>query len=119
MSADESTITEFQKRRRATWHAIRWWLLIGVAAIVALVMLSVTNTGAFDDKQINAGLLMILLFVGCAAAVALQVRRLYRCPRCNAVPMRTTPGWYDKFGKEGRDVEWNPSECPTCRAPLR
>jgi hypothetical protein len=65
------------------------------------------------------GLLLVLSVSIFLLVAYLQVRRLYRCPRCNKVPTRTAFGWADEFGVEPTDVQWNPAECPVCRARFR
>ncbi len=62
---------------------------------------------------------MLLAVSLCLLVAYVQVRRLYRCPRCNAVPMRTAFGWADELGVEPRDVQWNPAECPVCHVRFR
>lgn len=111
--------TEFQSRRKATWRAIRWWLLIAAVCIISIVALLCNAYGPLDDIRIKDGLILMLVTVVCGLIINFNVRRLYRCPRCNSVPVRGTPGWRDEFGREARDVLWNPLECPTCGARLR
>jgi hypothetical protein len=119
MAAPVSIADEFQRRRKATWHAIRWWLLIAVVSVLSMVAMSMRYDGMFQTEYLRVASSLFLLVMVCGAAVALQIRRLYRCPRCSSIPIRTIYGWRDEFGKEVRDVEWNPSSCPTCHALLR
>jgi len=84
-----------------------------------MAALSIRYDRAFEGEHLRAASSLFLIVVICAAVIALQIRRLYRCPRCSSIPIKTAYGWRDEFGKEVRDVEWNPSSCPTCHAPLR
>jgi membrane protein YdbS with pleckstrin-like domain len=119
MAAPLSSAAEFQRRRKATWRAIRWWLLVAVASVLSMAAMSIRYDDAFESEYLRAASSLFLIVVICGVAIAIQVRRLYRCPRCRSIPIRTAYGWRDEFGKEARDVEWNPSSCPTCHAPLR
>jgi hypothetical protein len=74
---------------------------------------------SFDANAVRVGSVLILVVAGCLAVAYIQIRRLYRCPRCNRVPTRIAFGWGDEFGSEPRDVQWNPAECPACHARFR
>jgi hypothetical protein len=93
--------------------------LIAVVSVLSMVAMSMRYDGAFQTEYLRVTSSLFLLVMVCGAAVALQMRRLYRCPRCSSIPIRTIYGWRDEFGKEVHDVEWNPSSCPTCHALLR
>jgi hypothetical protein len=111
-----SIAQEFQRRRLATWRAVRWWLLTAAIALVGMVRIA---AGTFDATTTEVGSLLLLLVSLCLAITYCRVRKLYRCPRCNEVPTRTAFGWRDEFGREAKDVQWNPAECPACHASLR
>jgi hypothetical protein len=119
MTAQLSTIDEFQRRRKGTWRAIRWWLLTTIVSVLLMVAMSIRWDGTSETLYLRVGSSLFILVVICGAAVTLQIRRLYRCPRCGSIPIKTAYGGRDEFGNEVRDVQWNPSSCPTCRAPLR
>ena len=119
MAAPVSSADEFQRRRKATWRAIRWWFLVAVVSVLSMGVMSIRYDRAFETGYLRAAISLFLLVLICGVVIALQIRRLYRCPRCSSIPIRTVYGWRDDFGKEARDVEWNPSSCPTCHAPLR
>jgi hypothetical protein len=87
--------------------------------MVALLVLPFTVTSSLIDEHLRIGVLLIIVFVVCVGAIYIQVRRIYRCPRCNKVPIETIYGWRSELGTEARDIQWNPSECPNCGAPLR
>jgi hypothetical protein len=117
LTSSESAV--FQERRRATWQAIRWWLAIAVLTIASLLVLPFTDASSNRDRHFEVGICLIFLFTVCAFAIRHQVRRLYRCPNCNQVPIKAIYGWRDEFGTTARDVQWNPVECPSCGAALR
>jgi hypothetical protein len=56
-----SISTEFQKRRKATWNAIRYWLVMGFVAFVSLIVLVWDGFDPLGDKQLRIGLLVILV----------------------------------------------------------
>lgn len=116
MSLQESIAVEFQRRRRATWRAIREWVLGAAIGLVGLVYIA---AGSFDAGTARIGSVVLLFVSLCLLICYVQVRRLYRCPRCNQVPTRTVFGWRDEFGTEAKDVQWNPAECPECHARLK
>jgi hypothetical protein len=116
MTPDGSIAQEFQRRRLATWRAVRWWLLTAAIALVGIVWIA---AGTVDAPTTRAGTLLLLLVSMCMAITYYRVRKLYRCPRCNEVPTRTAFGWRDEFGREANDVQWNPAECPACHASFR
>ena len=119
MSAPASIPVEFQRRRKATWGAIRGFLSVAVLSVVSLFALPFVEAPSNVEQHLRIGVLLILVFVVCVIAIKIQVRRLYRCPQCNQVPIKTIYGWRTKLGTEARDIQWNPSECPNCGAPLR
>lgn len=119
MAAQPSTIDEFQRRRKATWRAIRWWLLTAIVSVLLMAAMSIRWDGTSEALYLRAGGSLIIVVIACGAAMAFQVRRLYRCPRCGAIPIKTVYGWRDEFGNDVRDLQWNPSSCPTCQALLR
>jgi hypothetical protein len=82
---------------------------LGLNFVVRSIEATTTEVGSF----------LLLLVTLCLAITYFRVRKLYRCPRCNHVPTRTAFGWRDEFGREAKDVQWNPAERPTCHASLR
>lgn len=119
MSGHFLTVTEFQRRRTATWRVVRWWLLLAVLCIGALFALPFTAVSSKPDEHLRIGISLIIGFVVCVGVINIQVRRAYRCPRCNKVPIKTIYGWRSELGSEARDIQWNPAECPNCGVPLR
>jgi hypothetical protein len=116
MAYEGSIAQEFQRRRQATWRAVRWWVLTAATALVGMVWIA---AGTFDATTTEVGSFLLLLVSFCVAITYFRVRKLYRCPRCNKVPARTVFGWRDEFGQEPKDLQWNPAECQACHARLR
>jgi ribosomal protein S27AE len=119
MSVPESTTAPFQGRRKDRWRSIRWWAAAASIAVVALFALPFTEWSANPNQHSRIGLGLVTVFVICATVIRWQVRRHYRCPRCNQIPIRTVLGWRNEFGDDARDIEFNPEECPNCGATLR
>jgi hypothetical protein len=116
MAREAFIAAEFQRRRLATWRAIRWWGLVAAAGLIGVVGVA---AGSSDANGAKVGSVLLLVVAGCLVIAYIQVRRLYRCPQCNQVPTRIAFGWRDEFGTEPRDVQWNPAECPACHARFR
>ena len=116
---DSEVVAEWKRRRSTTWRAIRIALL--VFAIAGGAFWFPARTSAYDmtGRQL---LITFSIFLVCALAacmVIFRTKRLYRCPRCNTVPMgaSSTSGqgsFSFRFG-----VELNPTRCPNCGANLR
>ena len=108
---------EFQRRRSATWRATRLWLLVGALAGVAFCLLPTGRAADMSEAQFTLNLVSLVAGGICITAVVFSVRRLYRCPRCETIPM----GLMGRPGTIG--VRWgvdlNPYTCPNCGAKLR
>lgn len=125
------TITAFQRSRRETWKAIRLWLLVLASAVIGFAIpfwmerehVQVDGTRytlPLETMTLGELTLSLASFVlGGAAIIGITVgiRRHYRCPRCDTVPMGT---WIQLGPLAGvrRDVDMNPSVCPKCGARL-
>jgi hypothetical protein len=130
-------VIEFRKRRSQTWHAIRFWVLLGivgaVAFIVPLWMNSATkcihhsfasskcslSTNDMPLWQINLCLIALVGMMASIIAITLAVRRHYRCPRCEAIPI----GSSTSLGPGNLGTKWGvaltPDVCFKCGAKLR
>lgn len=141
MEDSSSTVIAFTECRRRTWRAIRPWVLVFLLGFVldeAVFFIerehveTTTKSGPLSwsvKQSISAqdmspqtftlGLISIVLMGAAIIAVTTYVRRYYRCPRCNSVPM----GWGPPTGPSqvgaSYGVEIYPSRCPKCRAQLR
>jgi hypothetical protein len=131
------TVTAFQRSRQETWKAIRAWLIVLASAGIGFatpfwikrehVHSADTWSGtryalSAQDETAGEFTLSVASFVLGGAAVigiVVGVRRHYRCPKCEAVPMaiwaQLGPG---SFGSR-RDLDVNPSACTNCGARLR
>lgn len=133
MDAPPWTVTAFQKARRDTWRAIRIWLLVLVVGMIGFAVpfwlnrshLHMTSPGRYslsaaDETvgQFTLGLVSIVVVGAAAIGITVGLRRHYRCPECNAVPM----GSWNSLGPDtlglNRGVALNPSVCGSCDAPL-
>ena len=65
---------------------------------------------SIDDSEVKTGVTLALGTIISLTVAGLIIRRMYRCPVCNNVPMRTVPGWKNEFGAEPRDIARNPPE---------
>jgi hypothetical protein len=127
------TVTAFQEARRDTWRAIRIWLLMLIVGMIGLAVpfwlnrshLHMTSPGKYslsaaDEAvgQFTLGLVSIVVVGAAAIGITVGLRRHYRCPKCNAVPM----GTWNSLGPDtlglNRGVALNPSVCGSCGAPL-
>jgi hypothetical protein len=131
------TVVAFQRSRRETWKSIRVWLLVLALAAIGFAVpfwmnkerVHVTGTWYASRYTLSSGdetvgqftLGLMSLIVGGAATIGIVagVRRHYRCPKCDAIPMSTrTQLGPASFGIR-RDVDANPSVCRNCGARLR
>ncbi len=110
---------QFRERRSRTWRAVRWWLLIGVIAILTFLF-----TPGGKDRALSQGefTFMMVCFFLAAGSIIFLIRGIlthYRCPNCNEIPMTSS----FKAGGGGisyrRGVDLNPLECSHCGARLK
>ncbi len=119
MTTHSDVSVEFQRRRQATWRRIRWWVLL----------VSVTG-GAFwwgahvsePDPTVGQVMFQLVMLAACGTGfvvVVLRLRKNYRCPSCDAIPMA---GSFE-VGQSGvgydEGVALNPRTCSGCGAKLR
>lgn len=134
---EPETVVEFQKRRGRTWRAVRLWILLGIAGILGFLVPFWTSSAAkcvhsqfgssrctvsLDDIalwQLNLTFASLIGITVSIIAITAAVRRYYRCPRCEAVPLGSWsmlgPG---NFGMKS-GIALNPSVCSNCGARLR
>jgi len=126
----------FRRSRRETWKATRVWLLLLAIAAVGCwtpfwlnrdrVHVVDTSRGTRYTLSSQAetmggftlGLVSLILGGVAGIGIVFSVRRHYRCPKCNTVPMTAGAQFGSAFGIR-RDVAINPSVCPKCGARLR
>jgi uncharacterized membrane protein HdeD (DUF308 family) len=137
METAQWTVAAFQRRRHDTWKAIRVWLLLLALGTVGFFVPFWLDRSAVHTIQPGSGavrwslsadditqgqftvLLASLIVCGVAIiAIVMGLRRHYRCPGCNAIPM----GAWNILGpgSVGRrsGVAVFPSVCPNCGAHL-
>jgi hypothetical protein len=119
MLTDAQVLSEWKRRRSTTWRGIRVALLVLFIAGCAFWYLARTPTSEMSGTQL---VLSFAIFVALGIAmlvVIFRLNRLYRCPRCNTVPMgawsEVGPG---SIGYES-GVALNPHRCSGCGAVLR
>lgn len=119
MLTDAQLLSEWKRRRSTTWRAIRVALLVLFISGCAFWYLARTPTPEMNGTQL---VLLFAIFVALGIAmlvVIFRVNRLYRCPRCNTVPM----GEWSEFGPGSigheTGVALNPRKCSRCGAVLK
>lgn len=133
MDAPPWTVTAFQEARRDTWRTIRIWLLVLVVGMIGFAIpfwlnrshLHMTAPGRYslsaaDETvgQFTSGLASIVVAGAAAIGSTVGLRRHYRCPKCNAMPMNTRNSLVPNTLGLNRGVFLNPSVCGSCDAPL-
>jgi Na+/melibiose symporter-like transporter len=119
MLTDAQVLTEWKRRRSTTWRAVR--LALAVIFISGFAFWYMARTPA---PEMNGVQLLVTFLVFCVLGIAMlvvifRVNRLYRCPRCNTVPMgEWTSLGPDSVGYES-GVALNPQRCSKCGAVLR
>jgi len=134
--AEPWTVAAFRRARRETWKAIRVWLLLFAIAAIGFCIpfwlnrdhVHVVDTSrgtrytlsAADETvgEFTLGLVSLILGGAAGIGVVFGVRRHYRCPRCDTIPMTTRTQLGPVFGIR-RDVALSPSVCSNCGARLR
>jgi hypothetical protein len=131
------TAVAFQKSRRETWKSIRVWLLVLVLELIGFAIPFWINrahihaTGTWYASrytlssqgetigQFTLGLVSVVVCGAATIGIVVGVRRHWRCPKCDVIPMGT---WSQlglgSFGIR-RDVDTSPSVCANCGARLR
>jgi hypothetical protein len=119
MFTDAQVIAEWDRRRSATWRAIRWALAVLVISSIAFWYLAKTPASEMDGTQLITTFAIFLVLGIAMLLVIFRTNKLYRCPRCNSVPMgewsSLGPG---SIGYES-GVALNPTSCSKCGARLR
>lgn len=109
---------EFQRRRQAWWRALRGWLVVDAVAVTALAV----GLGRWDElTRVQASVLSgaFVTFAVATIAIVRATTRLYRCPRCEAVPTREIGTVGDGGGGEHSSVDLTVTRCRRCGAILR
>jgi DNA polymerase III alpha subunit (gram-positive type) len=118
------TVSAFQKNRRATWQAVRWWvalLALGITGFSVPFLLESEHVRKDDNgyslaaEDMTAGeftlsLLSLVVMFSSGIGIVVAARRHYKCPKCSQVPMS-----YSGFENA---VDLKPSVCSNCGARL-
>jgi hypothetical protein len=137
MDAIPWTVTAFRKRRRETWISVRLWLLLLAIGLLGFQIpfwleqehvRRVETTRAVKqylsvndetEGEFTLGLISLVAAGIAAVGITLGVRRHYRCPRCETIPM----GSWSQSGPTSytwqSGVSLLPSVCRNCGARLR
>src|SRR5882724_13407702 len=99
------TVSAFRRRRHDTWRAIRIWLIVFVVGIIGFTIPFWLNREHVERKadgmyalsseyetvgQLTLGLVSFVVWGTAMVAIIFAIRRHYRCPKCNEIPM---VGW--------------------------
>jgi hypothetical protein len=131
------TISASQKSRREPWKAIRLWLVpltLGAVGFYlpfwlnrdhiqtrATSLVSNYQLSSEDETvgQLTLGLISFIAIGATITRITLDVRRYYRYPKCDVIPMSSS----DSLGSGSFGQKWgvalNRSACTNCGAPLR
>jgi ABC-type Fe3+ transport system permease subunit len=131
------TVNAWRKQRRATWVAVRLWLIVLLVGLIGFQIPFWLNrervqrqelgtrtryTLSANDEtegQFTLGLVSLVITGVAGIAITFAVRRHYRCPKCNEIPMSTwVKSGPSSFGMH-RDLALFPAICPNCGARLR
>ena len=119
MLTDAQVIEEWRQRRSSTWRAIRVALTISVICGGAFWYLAKTPASAMNGTQLLATFAIFCALGTAMLVVIFRTNRLYRCPRCDSVPMGEWAAFGSgPFGYES-GVALNPKRCASCGAVLR
>jgi hypothetical protein len=133
------TAAAFQQRRRDTWRAIRIWLVVEALAVATFLTVGSSKTHAIQTSsgplefsvryitpmrdltlwQLNTLFGSFVVMGAAVIAITYAIKRHYRCPKCEAIPM----GSWTMLGPSSygisSGVALNPSVCRKCGARLR
>jgi hypothetical protein len=137
MESTPWTVNAWRKQRRATWVAIRLWLVVLLAGMIGFWIPFWLNrervhkqelgnrtryTLSTDDEtegEFTLGLVSLVTTGVSGVAIVFAVRRHYRCPKCNEMPMGNWVNSGPGFFGANRGVDLFPVTCPNCEARLR
>jgi hypothetical protein len=97
--------TEFQQRRRLAMRKSAPWLTVGVIGSGLAVFFGAPESAPWSERA--PSILLAFAFFAVAGVGAHIGSKIYRCPNCDATPIRN-------FG-----LEFNPEVCPSCGARLK
>jgi hypothetical protein len=116
---DAQVISEWGRRRKATWRAIRLAVATCLASGGIFWYLARTPAADMSGIELIATFSLFLVLAVGMVVIIVRTRKLYRCPRCNSVPQ----GTWSEFGSTSfgfhSGISINPKRCPTCSATLQ
>jgi hypothetical protein len=136
MESTPRTVNAWRRQRRATWVAIRLWLIVLLAGLIGFQIPFWLNRGhvhkqelgsrtrytlSTDDEtegEFTLGLVSLVIIFVAGIAITFAVRRHYRCPKCNEIPMGTWANFGPGSFGVNRGLNLFPVTCPNCGARL-
>jgi glycerol uptake facilitator-like aquaporin len=131
------TVNAWRKQQRATWVAIRFWVIALLAGVIGFYIPFWLNrehvhkqklgrrtrytlsTNDETEGQFTVGLVSFAVASGALIAIIIAVRRHYRCPKCGEVPMGSWVNSGAGYFGVNRGLALFPATCPNCEARLR
>jgi uncharacterized membrane protein YfcA len=98
-------VTEFQQRRRLAARKSAPWLAVGIIGSSLAVFFGAPESAPWSERA--PSILLTLAFLALAAIGAYIGSKIYRCPNCDATPIRNL------------GLQFNPETCPSCGARLK
>jgi ABC-type Fe3+ transport system permease subunit len=137
MESTPWTVDAWRRQRRATWVAIRLWLIFLLVGMIGFQIPFWLNREHVHEQQLGnrtrytlstndesegeftLGLVSLVITGVAGIAIVFAVRRHYRCPKCNEIPMGTWATFGPSSFGVNRGLDLFPAACPNCRARLR
>jgi hypothetical protein len=131
------TVNAWRRQRRATWVAIRLWLVVLLVGLIGFSIPFYLNRERVHKKewaghtrhtlssndetegQFTLGLVSLGVAGVAAVAIIFAVRRHYVCPKCNEMSMRSWVSFGSSSFGYCRGLDLFPEACPNCGARLR
>jgi hypothetical protein len=137
MESTPWTVNAWRRQRRETWVATRLWLIVLLAGIIGFFIPFWVNrdhvqkqefgnrtrytlsTNDETEGEFTIGLVSLVTIGVAGIAIVFALRRHYRCPKCNEIPMGTWTNFGPSSFGVNRGVDLFPITCPNCGARLR
>jgi hypothetical protein len=118
MMNEADVVTEFRKRQKEYFNALKPWLYILIAGVILMFI-----ADKFRNNIDNYALPMFILgFIFLGSSIIMFTKKtltIYRCPKCNAVPSASS-GFIGSGGLGFRNwVALSPKQCSKCGAKLK
>jgi hypothetical protein len=137
MESTPWTVNAWRRQRRATWMAIRLWLIVLLVGLLGFQIPFWLNrehvhkqvlgtrtryslsTNDETEGEFTLGFVSLIIIFVAGGAIVFAVQRHYRCPKCDEVPMTTFLRFGPGYFGVNRDLALCPATCPNCKARLR